>query len=129
MATLFKAESRKVMTTGTLISAILILIYVGSQWVYTSFDATEERRFTLAPATKTLLKNLDDRIYIKVLLDGRFPAGFKRLQESAEDMLRRFTMVSPQIEYNFEDPNQGTIEEVNERRKQLSEDGLVPTKL
>ena len=129
MATLFKAESRKVMTTGMLISAILILIYIGSQWVYTSFDATEERRYTLAPATKTLLKNLDDRIYIKVLLDGRFPAGFKRLQESTEDMLRRFALVSPEIEYNFENPNEGTLEEVNERRQALAEDGLVPTKL
>ncbi|HEY3385672.1 MAG TPA: Gldg family protein, partial [Saprospiraceae bacterium] len=129
MASLFKAESRKVMTTGMLISAILILVYVGSQWVYTSFDATEERRYTLAPATKTLLKNLDDRIYIKVLLDGRFPAGFKRLQESTEDMLRRFAIVSPEIEYNFENPNEGTIEEVNERRQALAEEGLVPTKL
>jgi len=129
MPKLFAAESRKVITTGLLISGILILSYVVSQWVYTSLDATEERRYTLAPATKTLLKSLDDRIYIKVLLDGRFPAGFKRLQESTEDMLRRFSQVSPEIEYNFENPNEGTIEEVNERRQQLSESGLVPTKL
>ncbi len=129
MAKLFAAESRKVITTGLLISGILILIYVVSQWVYTSFDATEERRYTLAPATKDLLRSLDDRIYIKVLLDGRFPAGFKRLQESTEDMLRRFAQMSPEIEYNFENPNEGSIEEVNDRRKQLSADGLVPTSL
>lgn len=129
MSKLFAAESRKVFTTGLLISGILILAYVVSQWVYTSFDATEERRYTLAPATKELLSSLDDRIYIKVLLDGRFPAGFKRLQESTEDMLRRFSQVSPEIEYNFENPNEGSIEEVNERRQQLAESGLVPTKL
>lgn len=129
MSKLFAAESRKVFTTGLLISGILILAYVVSQWVYTSFDATEERRYTLAPATKELLRSLDDRIYIKVLLDGRFPAGFKRLQESTEDMLRRFSQVSPEIEYNFENPNEGSIEEVNERRQQLAESGLVPTKL
>ena len=64
---------------------------------HTSLDATEERRYTLSPATKPLLKNLDDRIYIKVLLDGRFPAGFKRLQESTEDMLRRFAIVSRRL--------------------------------
>ncbi|MBK9104178.1 MAG: gliding motility-associated ABC transporter substrate-binding protein GldG [Saprospiraceae bacterium] len=129
MPKLFAAESRKVITTGLLTTGILVLIYIASQWVYTSFDATEERRYTLAPATKQLLKDLDDRIYIKVLLAGRFPAGFKRLQESTEDMLRRFSQVSPQIEYNFENPNEGTTEEVNARHQQLAKEGLVPTKL
>ncbi len=129
MPGLFSAENRKVITTGMLISGILILLYVVGQWVSTTFDATEERRYTLAPATKKLLGDLDDRIYIKVLLDGNFPAGFKRLQESTEDMLRRFAQISPQIEYNFENPNEGTLEEVNERRQQYAKDGLVPTKL
>src|SRR5688572_10630269 len=119
----------KVVTTSLLVSGILILIYVICQWLYITIDATEERKYTLAPATRKLLENLDERIYIKVLLDGRFPAGFKRLQESTEDMLRRFAQASPEIEYNFENPNQGTLEEVNERRKQLAADGLVPTQL
>ena len=123
------AAHRKILTSGFLISAILILLYIGSQWMHTTFDATEERRFTLTPATVDLLESLDDKIYIKVLLDGRFPAGFKRLQESTEDMLHRFSQVSDQIEYNFENPNEGTIEQVNERRAQLAEEGLIPTKL
>ncbi len=129
MAGIFSQEHRKVLTSGLLISGILIFLYIGSQWVHTTIDATEERRFTLSPATKTLLQGLDDKIYIKVLLDGRFPAGFKRLQESTEDMLRRFAQVSSEIEYNFENPNDGTMEEVNERRNQLAKEGLIPTKL
>ena len=112
-----------------LISGILILLYIVGQWVNTTFDATEERRYTLAPATKKLLTDLDERIYIKVLLDGHFPAGFKRLQESTEDMLRRFAQMSPQIEYNFENPNEGSLEEVNERRQQYIKDGLIPSSL
>ena len=123
------SHNRKVTTTALLISAILIIFYGLGQWVYTSLDATEERRFTLSPATKNLLEGLDERIYIRVLLDGKFPAGFKRLKESTEDILYRFSQVSPRIEYNFENPNEGSIEEVNERRKQLAENGLVPTQL
>ncbi len=129
MAKIFSTEHKKVLTSGLLISGILLLFYIGSQWLHTTIDATEERKFTLSPATKTLLNGLEDKIYIKVLLDGTFPAGFKRLQESTEDMLRRFAQVSPQIEYNFENPNDGTIEEVNDRRNQLAKDGLIPTKL
>lgn len=129
MAKLFSSESRKVLTTGMLISGMLVLLYVISQWVYTTVDATEERRYTLAPATKELLRGLEDRVYIKVLLTGRFPAGFKRLQDATEEMLYRFAQTSDEIEYNFENPNEGTVEEVNERRAQLAKDGIIPTKL
>ncbi len=119
----------KTSTTAFLVSGILIFIYILSQWVYTSIDATEERKYTLAPATKELLKSLNDRIYIKVLLDGKFPAGFKRLQESTAETLRQFSQVSHEIEYDFENPNTGTIDEINERRKQLAAAGLIPTQL
>ena len=129
MAKLFSSESRKVLTTGLLITGILVLVYVISQWVYTTVDATEERRYTLAPATKELLRSLEDRVYIKVLLTGHFPAGFKRLQDATEEMLYRFVQTSPEIEYNFENPNEGTIDEVNQRRDQLAKDGIIPTKL
>ncbi|MBK9981246.1 MAG: gliding motility-associated ABC transporter substrate-binding protein GldG [Saprospiraceae bacterium] len=126
---LLSSAHRKVSTTAFLISGILIFVYILSQWLYVSIDATEERRFTLAPATKQLLKSLDDRIYIKVLLAGKFPAGFKRLQESTEDILRRFAQVNPDIQYNFDNPNIGTVDEINARRKQLKAAGLIPTQL
>lgn len=122
-------KNRKVSTTASLMTGILIIIYILCQWMYTTLDATEERRFTLAPATRELLKGLDERIYIRVLLDGKFPAGFKRLQESTAEMLRQFAQISPEIEYNFENPNTGSSEEVNARRKQLASEGLVPTQL
>ena len=121
--------NKKVLSTSLLVTAILVFVYIVAQFFYTTIDATEERRFTLAPATKKLLENLDERIYIRVLLDGQFPAGFKRLQESTEDILRRFSQINPDVEYNFENPNEGTIEEVNVKRQQLIDEGLVPTQL
>ncbi|MEO6130400.1 MAG: gliding motility-associated ABC transporter substrate-binding protein GldG [Saprospiraceae bacterium] len=126
---LLRSSHRKVTTTALFCSGILIFVYIISQWLYGTIDATEERRFTLAPATKQLLKGLDDRIYIKVLLSGKFPAGFKRLQESTEDMLRRFSQVNHDIQYSFENPNVGTVDEINDRRKQLAAAGLIPTQL
>lgn len=122
-------NKRSITTTALLITGLLIIVYILGQWIYTSLDATEERRYTLAPATKKLLNEIDDRIYIKVLLDGKFPAGFKRLQESTADILRRFSQVNPNIEYNFENPNEGSVEEINNRRRQLVEQGMVPTQL
>ncbi|MEP6646971.1 MAG: gliding motility-associated ABC transporter substrate-binding protein GldG [Saprospiraceae bacterium] len=126
---LMNKSHRKVSTTALLVSGILIFIYILSQWLFVSIDATEERRFTLAPATKTLLKSLDDRIYVQVLLAGKFPAGFKRLQEATEDILHRFSQVNHEIQYVFENPNTGSVEEINDRRKQLATAGLIPTQL
>ena len=124
-----KSDNRKVAFTATLITGILILVYIVCQFLYTTLDATEERRYTLTPATKKLVKSLDDRVYIKVLLDGKFPAGFKRLRESTADILRQFAQVSSQIEYDFENPNAGSVDEINDRRKDLGKKGIIPTQL
>lgn len=124
-----RSFNRKVAITGWLISGILVAVYIAGQFVYTTLDATEERRYTLAPATVGILNNLDDRIYVKVLLDGHFPASFKRLQESTADMLRQFERINPDIEYNFDDPNEGNAEEVNARREELARSGIIPTQL
>jgi hypothetical protein len=43
-------------------------------------DLTSEKRFTLTPATRQLLSELDDFVHFKVYLEGDFPAGFKRLE-------------------------------------------------
>jgi ABC-2 type transport system permease protein len=97
-----KSDNRKVAFTAILVSGILVLVYIVCQFLYATVDATEERRYTLTPATKNLVKSLDDRVYIKVLLDGKFPAGFKRLRESTADILRQFNQASKEIEYEFD---------------------------
>jgi hypothetical protein len=112
-----------------LLLGILLFVNIMANAFYTHLDLTEEKRFTLTKPTKALLKNLDDRIYVQVLLDGQFPAGFKRLQTATREMLDDFRSVSGYIDYKFSDPNQGTVEEINERRKALSEDGINPINL
>ena len=117
------------------IIGILILINIiahsrlGNFPLYTRFDFTEGKRFTLTPATKTLLRNLDEVVFIKVLLKGDFPAGYKRLQESAEDMLIDFQSENARVSYQFEDPLAGNTDQVNTRKKQLAEMGVLPVSL
>ena len=124
-----KSDNRKVAISATLITGILILVYIVCQFLYTTIDATEERRYTLTPATKNLVKSLNDRVYIKVLLDGKFPAGFKRLRDATSDILRQFAQVNSEIEYDFENPNEGSVQEINDRRKDLGKKGIIPTQL
>lgn len=108
---------------------ILANARIGGKALYAYLDMTEEKRFTLTPATADMLEQLDDVVFIRVLLEGEFPAGFKRLQSAAQDVLDDFRGVSGFVEYEFENPNDGTVDEINERRKILREQGIVPTQL
>ena len=107
---------------------LLFLNFLGNIF-YAHIDLTEEGRYTLTDATKNLVRDLDDVVFIQVLLEGEFPAGFKRLQSATREMLDDFRSESGYIEYEFEDPNAGTVEQINARREQLAKDGIRPTSL
>ncbi|MCX6291939.1 MAG: gliding motility-associated ABC transporter substrate-binding protein GldG [Bacteroidetes bacterium] len=110
---------------------MLILVNVISGFVFTRMDLTAEKRFSLAPSTKELLKKLDDVIYVKIYLDGELPPGFKRLRNSTRELLDEFRVYAGNnIEYEFIDPNAiANKEERNKLYQQLSKKGLEPTNL
>lgn len=68
--------------------AILVAINILSSLVYTRFDLTREKRYTLSRATRELVLNLDDDVQIDVFLKGEFPAGFRKLAGSTKDFLQ-----------------------------------------
>lgn len=115
--------------------AIVICINVlanggtGGSSFYASVDLTEEKRFTLTDPTKDLLDELNEVVYVEVLLEGNFPAGFKRLQRATREKLEDFRARSGFIEFDFGDPNTGTVAQRNERRMQLKEEGIEPVNL
>ena len=57
---------------------LIVVINVIGSYLFTRFDLTSEKRYTLSNTTKEALRNLDDYVYFKVYLEGDFPAGFKK---------------------------------------------------
>jgi len=112
-----------------LISIVFILINVIAHQFYAHIDLTEDSRFSLTTPTKELLKKVKEPIYVKVLLDGEFPAGFTRLQQSTNDLLARYKSYFPQLIYQFQNPSEGTVEQINSIREELRKDGMFPTTL
>ena len=108
-----------------IIAAILIVINIIAGYVHSYIDLTEEKRFTLAESTTNLLYEVEDRIIIKVLLEGKFPASFKRLQQATREMVGEFRDENPDIDYVFEDPTDGDMDNVNNRIRSLAELGVV----
>ena len=112
-----------------LFCGILLFVNILANSYYTHFDLTEEKRFTLTRPTRDLLKNLEAQVYVQVLLDGEFPAGFKRLQTATREMLDDFRSETGYLDYQFENPSAGSLEDVNGRRKALAEMGIQPVNL
>ena len=116
-----------------IIQLVLLLVLVGlinliSHFVFHRFDLTEEKRFTLAPSTKSFLREMDDVVFMRVYLEGEnMPAGFRRLQKSTRELLDEFRRYAGNnLQYEFinpsESPDRKTREEVY---NQLAEDGLM----
>jgi ABC-2 type transport system permease protein len=122
-----KNKKRDLIALG-LTTIILILLNVVGSFLFHRFDLTSEKRYTLSDATKKLLANLDDVVYVKVYLDGDFPAGFKQLRNETKEMLDEFRVYShDNIEYEFIDPSGHTDKaQQNEVYKQLADKGLQP---
>lgn len=111
------------------VMAIVFVANVISDYVYTDFDLTDDKRFTLSSSTKDIVESIDDNVTIRVLLDGKFPSGFKRLQTSTNDILSKFRSINGKIVYEFEDPNEGPASVVERKRKQMIEDNIIPVNL
>ena len=143
-------NKKRDITALLLAIAIVILLNIIGSFVFKRFDLTSEKRYTLSDATKKLLKNLDDIVYVKVYLEGEFPAGFKRLRNETKEMLDEFRAYSnDNIEYEFINPSANSDQneiskqvydkvlqpinpdkkEQNEIYKQLYDKGLQPTNL
>ncbi len=115
----------------TVATTILIFINVIGGFVFTRFDLTSEKRFSLAPSTKEYLKELNDVIYVKIYLEGDLPPGFKRLRNSTKELLDEFRVYAKDnIEYQFIDPSAITDKkERNDLYQQLAQKGLQPTNI
>jgi gliding-associated putative ABC transporter substrate-binding component GldG len=126
-----KNYKRRDMIQLVLSVLIIILINFIGSFVFKRFDLTSEKRYTLSGITKDMLKNLDDLVYVKVYLEGDFPAGFKRLRDETREMLDEFrAYAGDNIEYEFINPND--ISETKQRNdfyRMLFQKGIVPTTL
>ncbi|MDQ3190412.1 MAG: gliding motility-associated ABC transporter substrate-binding protein GldG [Bacteroidota bacterium] len=125
-----KTNKRKDLIQLLVSILIIILINFIGIHAFKRFDLTSEKRFTLSSATKDLVKNLDDVVYVKIYLEGDFPSGFKRLRNSTKEILDELRAVSPDIEYEFINPSADPDEKKrHEIYRQLTKQGLQYTNL
>ena len=110
--------------------AIVVLVNVIGSYVFTRFDLTSEKRYTLSPTTKEILRNVNDYVYFRVYLDGNdLPAEYKKMRRETKEMLDEFRAYSKFIDYEFINPGEGDNDaEIRDKYTQLYQSGLDFTK-
>ena len=125
-------KTKKKHITRFLVNIILILLVAAiSSRAFFRWDLTEEKRYSLAPATIDVLKNLNDKILIKVYLKGDYPADFKRLEKATRELLDEFRSYSnDNIEFQFINPSESPDKKQREKiYGDLIKSGLMYTNL
>ena len=122
----FKIQS---LTELALVVALLVLLNIILTNYFFRVDLTSEKRYSLSKSSINLAQKVDEVLYVKVYLEGEFPAGFKRLRQSTKEMLDEFAAYSGgKLEYEFIDPFDGAdAKKANDVLQELGEKGLQPT--
>lgn len=112
-----------------LIAGVLIIVLVNilGHFFFGRLDLTEDKRYTLSPTTKQILKQTNDVVFIRCYLEGDIPADFKRLRNETRELIHQFRAYDNDIEYEFVNPN--AIKDKKEQAllyQRLVEKGLQP---
>src|SRR4030042_6401295 len=106
---------------------VLLLAYILSFFFF-RIDLTSEKRYTLSPYTKKVLKNLNDIAYVRVYLNGELNIPFWKMTQSLRETLDEFRVYGKDnIQYTFINPFKSTDTKVRQDMfNQLYGKGLQP---
>ncbi|MCH1544464.1 MAG: gliding motility-associated ABC transporter substrate-binding protein GldG [Bacteroidia bacterium] len=114
-----KKTNKRLQSYLNLLTVLIMLIIANTlgNIYYQRLDLTEEKRFTLSETSKRLCGKLDEKLYIKLFLDGEMSAKFKRLKLEIRDLTLEFREASgQQIELEiinpFDDVKEGEMEKM-----------------
>lgn len=80
------------------------VIYGLSQRIFTRFDLTHDKRYTLSEATLGQMDKAVEPLQIEVFLEGSFPGEFRKLQQETRQLLEEFKAYNPNVRYQFVNP-------------------------
>ncbi len=108
---------------STVLIVLIVLIALNFAGTHLSkrFDLTQDKRYTLSNETIRLVEQIEKPLFIKVYLQGDFPAEFKRLQLETDQLLEELSEINDLIQFRFIDPISSS--------KDLIKKGLQPSRL
>ena len=91
--------------SSILLIVLILLLNIISSFVNWNIDLTDDQKHSLSKESTEIINSLDDKLFIKIYLEGNFPTEFKKLQKSTENLLKLFRNINHNIDYEFINPN------------------------
>lgn len=121
---------KKDLTYLALFIIVLIVLNIISSFLFTRFDFTREKRYTLSDITRTELSELKQDMQVTVYLEGDFPAAFKRLRNATRDLLADYRAYSGgHLKVAFVNPASGSAERQEQVYQELVAKGIESVNL
>ena len=120
---------KKSAITGLIVSLIILIsVNIIFSFLYVRIDLTKDKRNSLSETTIEMLKNLKEKVYIKVYMKGDDqPADYDFFAQKTEDILQEFRRYSNNIYFEFIDPVKGKSQEESKAIfNEFYKKGLVP---
>lgn len=93
-------------STIWLVIGIVIVINLLADEYHFRLDLTEDKQYTLSPATRDILKNLEEPVTVKAYFSENLPPNILKTRKDFQDLLIEYANISDdQIVYEFIDPN------------------------
>ena len=109
---LFYKNKSLVSRISCLVSIIVVLVLLFTKTLFFRIDLTEEGRYSLSKAAKSLVVEMYEPLTVKIYLDGDLDANMLRLRRAVEDMIRELNVYSSkQLMVETYNPNSATTDE------------------
>ena len=114
-----------ILSTLLLVAGIIILINYLSDRFFFRLDLTDDHRYSLSPATKKILRSLDEPVTITAYFTKKLPPDFANLKRDFKDMLSDFQTISKgMVAYEFVDPADD-----EELERKIQQKGIVQAQI
>jgi len=120
-------QPNKIKSLLILLVILIAVNFLASEF-YSRFDLTQDQRYSLSPAAKEIVADVEEPVIFDVFLEGSFPSEFRRLQNETRQMLEEFSAYNRNIKVNFLNP----LEEggdANAIAEEFYKIGMTPARL
>ena len=122
------------MKKGSPIKSLLLLLvillaanFLAAEFFY-RVDLTQDKRYSLSPAAKEIVSDIEEPVIIDVFLEGSFPSEFRRLRNETRQMLEEFSAYNRNIKFNFINPLEEG-DDANAIAEEFYKLGMTPARL
>ncbi len=120
-------KSNKIKSLLILLVILVALNFLASEF-YLRFDLTQDQRYSLSPAAKEIVADVEQPVIFDVFLEGSFPSEFRRLRNETRQMLEEFSAYNRNIKFNFVDPLEEG-DDANAIAEEFYKMGMTPARL